>query len=96
MEILKKLEKEIEDYTASQDFNKCTLNALKEGLETLLSNYTANGSIYNYFIKSDEDNNTEKTLKENLKIIDICVEPVKDGGVLVNRLTITPTGSIDK
>lgn len=67
-------------------------------IKTLADNFLAqilnDGGLYDFSNVMDSTNNTPEVIDNNIGIIDTYVEPVRGMGILVNRVTILSTGSI--
>lgn len=67
-------------------------------IKTLADNFLAqilnDGGLYDFSNVMDTTNNTTEVIDNNIGIIDTYVEPVRGMGILVNRVTILSTGSI--
>ena len=67
-------------------------------IKTLADNFLAqilnDGGLYDFNNVMDTTNNTTEVIDNNIGIIDTYVEPVRGMGILVNRVTILSTGSI--
>jgi hypothetical protein len=67
-------------------------------IKTLADNFLAqilnDGGLYDFQNVMDASNNTAEVIDNNIGIIDTFVEPVRGMGILVNRVTILSTGSI--
>jgi phage tail sheath protein FI len=67
-------------------------------IKTLSDNFLAqilnDGGLYDFQNIMDSTNNTTEVIDNNIGIIDTYVEPVRGMGILVNRVTILSTGSI--
>ena len=67
-------------------------------IKTLADNFLAqilnDGGLYDFQNIMDSTNNTTEVIDNNIGIIDTYVEPVRGMGILVNRVTILSTGSI--
>lgn len=67
-------------------------------IKTLADNFLAqilnDGGLYDFSNIMDTTNNTPEVIDNNIGIIDTYVEPVRGMGILVNRITILSTGTI--
>jgi hypothetical protein len=92
MDNLKLIQEEIETEVMNNDYS-LSLEQWRDILNETMIKYINNGSIYNYYVKCDEENNIY--LDKDIKIVDIYVEPIKEKGIFVNQITITKTGEIN-
>jgi hypothetical protein len=56
--------------------------------------FVAKEGLYNFFNKSDDENNTSEVIDNQIGVLDTYVEPIKGMMVVVNRITILKTGAI--
>jgi len=96
-EVLIELERELS--TMLLDF-QWTFNtpeiraAIKLQADVICEKYVAQGGLFNYFNKIDEENNTLEIIDNQIGVIDTYVEPIKGMGIIVNNITILRTGAI--
>jgi hypothetical protein len=67
---------------------------IKTLADTFMSQILNDGGLYDFDNVMDSTNNTSEVIDNNIGIIDTYVEPVRGMGILVNRVTILATGSI--
>ena len=67
---------------------------IKTLADTFMSQILNDGGLYDFNNVMDSTNNTTEVIDNNIGIIDTYVEPVRGMGILVNRVTILATGSI--
>ncbi len=67
---------------------------IKTLADTFMSQILNDGGLYDFDNVMDSTNNTTEVIDNNIGIIDTYVEPVRGMGILVNRVTILATGSI--
>jgi hypothetical protein len=67
---------------------------IKTLADTFMSQILNDGGLYDFDNVMDSSNNTTEVIDNNIGIIDTYVEPVRGMGILVNRVTILATGSI--
>jgi len=68
--------------------------AIKLQADVICEKYVAQGGLFNYFNKIDEENNTLEIIDNQIGVIDTYVEPIKGMGIIVNNITILRTGAI--
>jgi hypothetical protein len=69
-------------------------SAIKLQADVICEKYVAQGGLFNYFNKVDEENNTAEIIDNQIGVIDTYVEPIKGMGIIVNNITILRTGAI--
>ena len=67
---------------------------IKTLADNFLSQILNDGGLYDFQNVMDSSNNTNEVIDNNIGILDTYVEPVRGMGILVNRVTILKTGSI--
>jgi len=67
---------------------------IKTLADNFLSQILNDGGLYDFQNVMDTSNNTNEVIDNNIGILDTYVEPVRGMGILVNRVTILKTGSI--
>jgi hypothetical protein len=68
--------------------------AIKLQADVICEKYVAQGGLFNYFNKIDEENNTLEIIDNQIGVLDTYVEPIKGMGIIVNNITILRTGAI--
>lgn len=90
---LKKIQEELESHAAKIGY-ETSLKDWKLEMDNIMLKHAQQGTIFNYYVKCDEENNVY--LEHDIKVIDIYVEPKKGEGVFVNQITILKSGEISK
>lgn len=77
------------------ELNTATLrDAVRSKAETILGLIKANGGIYDFRTKCDDENNPVDLIDQGFLILDIEVEPARGSEKLVQTLTLHRTGGI--
>ena len=75
--------------------NAQTRLEIKTLVDNFLDTVKSMGGVYAYKTIMDTSNNDAETIDRNMGVIDIYIEPVRAMEILVQRLTILRTGSIE-
>lgn len=92
-EELKNIQNELEECALNSNYDN-SLNEWKQSFDDIMIKHAKQGSIFNYYVKCDEENNIY--LEQDIKVIDVYVEPKRGEGIFVNQITVTKSGTIEK
>lgn len=67
---------------------------LKLRADVICERFVAKGGLFNFFNKSDEENNTPDIIQNQIGVLDTFVEIGLNMGIIVNNVTILRTGAI--
>jgi hypothetical protein len=67
---------------------------IKQNADSICQSYVNRSGIYDYFNKCDRENNTSIIIDNQIGILDSYIEIVHGMGIIVNNITVLPTGTI--
>lgn len=84
----KEMQDKLENFANNNKY-EMPLNEWKKGFDEIMDGYAKTGVLYNYYVKCDDENNLY--LAQDIKVVDVYVEPTKGEGIFVNQITILKT-----
>lgn len=96
-ELVTFLQDSIEDmlYNYQWELNTPTLrDAVRAKADVILGLIQANGGIYEFRTKCDDQNNTPEIIDNEMLVLDVEIEPARGAGKMIQTLTIHRTGGI--